>query len=197
MPGGLRRFAIVPILGAIMAFAAESAAQITFPLAVAPGGRTLVDAAGKPFLLHGEAAWSLIAQLRREDVEIYLADRRARGFNAILVSLIERKYASHAPNNAYGAAPFLVPGDFTTPNEAYFAHADWVLRRAAEEGFLVLLTPSYAGFEGGDAGWYREMVAAGAAGCGAMATTWAAGTGRSPTSCGSTAATTIPRTGRW
>ncbi|MBE0530355.1 MAG: DUF4038 domain-containing protein [Rhodospirillales bacterium] len=141
--------------------AADGAAQSPFPLVAAPDGRHLVDAAGRPFFIHGDAAWSLIAQLRREDVDFYFSDRRARGFNAILVSLIEHKYASHPPRNAYGTEPFLNPGDFLAPNEAYFAHADWVLRRAAEEGFLVLLTPAYAGFKGGDAGWYREMRAAG------------------------------------
>ena len=53
-------------------------------------------------------------------------------------------------------------GDFTTPNEAYFEHADWVLRRAGELGFVVLLTPAYLGYEGGGEGWYRDMAAAGA-----------------------------------
>jgi len=39
----------------------------------------------------------------------------------------------------------------------YFAHVDWILGRAAEHGFLVLLAPSYLGYEGGSEGWYREM----------------------------------------
>ncbi len=51
--------------------------------------------------------------------------------------------------------------DYASPNEAYFAHADWVVRRAAEKGFLVLLAPSYAGWDGGSQGWYRAMVANG------------------------------------
>ena len=64
-----------------------------FPLSVGPGERYLVDAAGRPFLIHGDTAWSLIAQLTREDVELYLDDRRARGFNTILVNLIESRFA--------------------------------------------------------------------------------------------------------
>ena len=39
----------------------------TFPLRIPAGKRHLEDAAGQPFLLHGDAAWSLIAQLTRED----------------------------------------------------------------------------------------------------------------------------------
>jgi hypothetical protein len=136
--------------------------------------------------MHGDTAWSLIADLTREDVDLYLGDRHARGFNTILVNLIETTFATNAPANAYGQLPFrgqpsepfaaiverLPPGpsgtsatplaiDYGAPDDAYFAHADWVLRRAAERGFLVLLTPSYLGWGGGGQGWYRAMAANG------------------------------------
>jgi hypothetical protein len=133
-------------------------ATVVFPLTLSPGKRYLEDAHGQPFLIHGDAAWSLIAELTREDVDRYLEDRHARGFNTLLVSMIEHRYAKNAPANAYGQAPFLTPGDFATPNEHYFAHADWVLRRAEERGFLVLLAPAYTGAAGGNEGWYQEMV---------------------------------------
>jgi hypothetical protein len=137
--------------------------KATFPLRIAAGQRHLEDAAGQPFLLHGDAAWSLIAQLTREDAQRYLDDRQARGFNAILVNIIEHRFAGHAPANAYGHQPFLTPGDFATPNETYFAHADWVVRQAADRGILVMLAPAYLGYGGGDDGWYRAMVANGPA----------------------------------
>jgi hypothetical protein len=133
-----------------------------FPLRTVSGQRHLVDAAGRPFLMQGDAAWSLMAQLSRENAERYLDDRRTCGFNTILVSLIEHKFATNAPRNFYGDAPFTSPGSFATPNEAYFAHVDWVLQRAAAKGFLVLLVPAYLGYGGGDEGWYSEMVANGA-----------------------------------
>ena len=141
---------------------AESTPPVpAFPLAVSPNDRYLQDARGRPLLVHGDAAWSLIAQLTREDAESYLRDRRARGFNTILVSLVEHLFSSNAPANIYGDSPFQRPGDFTTPNEAYFAHAEFVLRRTAEEGFLVLLAPAYVGAGGGPHGWYQEMLANG------------------------------------
>ena len=133
----------------------ETQAATVFPLSIRPGERYLVDAVGRPFLLHGDTAWSLIAQLTREDAELYLDDRRARGFNTLLVNLIESRFATNAPANAYGQPPFLQPGEYDAPNEAYFRHADWVLRRAAAKGFLVLLTPSYLGFDGGRRGLVR------------------------------------------
>jgi hypothetical protein len=135
---------------------------VVFPLSVAPSKSYLQDAAGRPFLVHGDSAWSMIAAATREKVEHYLADRRSRGFNTVLVSLIEHRFSQNPPANAYGENPFTVRGDFTTPNEAYFEHADWVLRRAGELGFVVLLTPAYLGYEGGGQGWYRDMAATGA-----------------------------------
>jgi hypothetical protein len=128
-----------------------------FPLRVEPNSRQLWGADGHPFLLVGDAAWSLIAELDRGGVDQYLADRRSRGFNTVLVSLIEHRFSSNAPNDAAGDPPFTTPGDFSTPNEAYFQHADWVLQRLADEGFAVLLVPDYAGWEGGDDGWWNEM----------------------------------------
>ncbi len=142
---------------------ASASTTAAFPLTVRPGKRYLEDAAGRPFLIHGDTAWSLIAQLTREDAETYLEDRRTRGFNTILVNLLEHRFAKNPPANAYGQPPFLAPGDFGAPNEVYFAHADWILRRAADKGFLVLLAPAYLGFRGGNDGWYKEMIANGPA----------------------------------
>jgi Protein of unknown function (DUF4038)/Putative collagen-binding domain of a collagenase len=140
--------------------AGEASPAATFPLRVAPGGRYLVDRGGRPFLLCGDAAWSLLAGLTNEQAAIYLDDRRRRGFNAILVSLIEHDFAAHAPRNAYGEPPFLAPGDFRGPNEEYFAHADAVLRMAEARGMAVLLTPDYLG-QDGKGGWYFETLRAG------------------------------------
>lgn len=128
-----------------------------FPLGVAADGATLVTGEGKPFLLHAEAAWSLIVRLNTADAMRYLADRKGRGVNAILVNLIEHKYADRAPRNAAGDAPFTTAGDFSRPNEAYFAHADQVIDLAASQGMVVMLTPSYLGYSGGDEGWFQEM----------------------------------------
>jgi hypothetical protein len=139
----------------------EQATAPSFPLHVDTSGRFLRDDADQPFLLHGDTAWSLIAQLSDEDVDRYLADRRERGFNTLLVSLIEHEFASNAPANIYGDPPFESDGDFSRPNEAYFDHAESVLRRAEEEGFLVLLTPAYIGYRDSGEGWYGEMEAAG------------------------------------
>lgn len=132
-----------------------------YPLHVESGRRYLVDASGRPFLMQGDAAWSILVQLTREDAVRYLDDRRARGFNTLLVNLLEHKFSNNPPNNVYGQGPFTVPGDFSTPNESYFAHVDYVLQQAASRGFLVVLVPSYTGYKDTDHGWYEEMKANG------------------------------------
>lgn len=131
--------------------------QGAFPLRISPNNRYFVDRQGTPFLIQGDTAWSLIAQLTLREAGVYLDRRRVQGFNAILVNLIEHKFSSKAPRNAAGAAPFLTPGDLSTPNEAYFAHADQVIALAAERGMAVFLAPAYLGWRGGDEGWFKEV----------------------------------------
>jgi hypothetical protein len=153
-PGGKSRAVVrVPV--------GTTVSSSRFPLRVAPGDRHLVDANGHPFLIQGDTAWSLIAELTRPEVEQYLNDRQARGFNTILVNLIEHRFARNPPRNAYGDGPFVTDRDFSTPNEQYFAYVDWVLKTAAQKGFLVLLVPAYLGTEGSAQGWYQEMIANG------------------------------------
>ena len=137
-------------------------ATTLYPLHLETGKRYLLDAQNRPFLIQGDSPWSLIVQLTREEVDTYLETRRQQGFNTVLVELIEHKFSDNPPNNAYNVAPFTRPGDFSTPNEAYFAHAEYVIAKAAEKGILVLLAPAYMGYEGGDEGWYAEMRANGA-----------------------------------
>jgi hypothetical protein len=135
------------------------------PLRVSANHRYLVDRSGAPFLLQGDAGWSLIANTTREEADLYLRDRRAKGFTAILVNLIEHKFAKNAPRNIYGEAPFAGQTDLGAPNEKYFEHADWVIRRAGENGLFVLLAPVYLGYTGLDEGFYDEVMANGPEKC--------------------------------
>ena len=72
----------------------------------------------------------VIVAMSDAEVEQYLRNRRDKGFNAVLVELIEHSFAKKPPLNEAGDAPSTTPGDFSTPNEKYFAHADWVIRKA-------------------------------------------------------------------
>jgi uncharacterized protein DUF4038/collagenase-like protein with putative collagen-binding domain len=146
---------------------ASASAQVkvlgVFPIRVEANKRHLIDAEGNPFLLQGDAAWDLITQLTQAEAELYLEDRRQKGFNAVIVRLIDHFFSPNHPNNAAGVSPFTTCDivthvcDFSTTNDAYFAHADWVINKAAEKGILVLLAPVYTGFDGLNEGWFQEM----------------------------------------
>ena len=146
--------ALVPLTGA-------GGPPPAFPIGVSADHRHLEDQAGRPFLVVGDTAWSLIAQLGDDDIARYLDDRAGRGFNAIIVNLIEHKFATSAPAARDGIAPFLAPGDFTRPNPAYFGRAHRVIEQAARRGISVWLCPSYLGWGGGDEGFFKEIAAAG------------------------------------
>ena len=104
------------------------------------GNRYLVDQNNQPFFWSGEAAWSLIAQLSKQDVGFYLDNRKEKGFTVIMVSLIEHKFCNNPPANFYGELPF-TDNLFVSPNEKYFAHADYVIKSAAQRNIVVLLAP--------------------------------------------------------
>lgn len=143
-----------------------------FPLSISPDRRRFVDADGQPFLVQGDAAWSIIANLTLEDAVRYLDDRRAKGFNTILVNLVEHLFSKDPPRDLAGHEPFTTPRDLGTPNDAYFDAAERVLEAAAERGFLVILTPAFLGYRlerpgvpPHQEGWYGEVVASGPDGC--------------------------------
>lgn len=155
-----------------------------YPLILSSNGRYVVDQAGRPFFINGEAAWSLISAVSKEDAELYLEDRQLKGFNLVVVTLVDRKFSPDPPRNFYGEAPFAVDGDFSTPREAYFAHADWVIDKAREKGIVVMLAPLIL-----DRGVVtRDGVARSTRArrrpFASMADTSAIGTGRSPISSG-------------
>lgn len=136
------------------------------PLVVSPDRHHVQDRDGRPFLLVGDAAWSILVALNREQVIRYLDDRASRGFNTIMVNLLEYYFAPDPPRNLNGEPPFTTPGDFSTPNPAYFDHAHWVLEQAAERNIMALLYPCYLGYrEAGwpgpvywNEGWYGEVI---------------------------------------
>jgi hypothetical protein len=159
--GLLNVLAILTGFSSIRAGAESAVSSVAFPLRVSESRRFLADNSGKPFLVTGDAAWSLISQLNETDIIKYLDDRQRRGFNTIIVNLIEHKFASKAPANIAGVSPFLKPGDFAHPNPAYFDYAHWAVAEAGRRGISVWLCPAYLGWGGGDEGFFREIKAAG------------------------------------
>lgn len=125
-----------------------------YPLSISPNGRYLQDVSGTPFLMNGDAPWVLISGVTYADANSYMLDRTSRGFNTLLIELVEHEFGPINANgdNPFGARPFV------DINEPYFAHADSVLERANELGLAVLLAPAYVGYACNSSGWCSEMV---------------------------------------
>jgi hypothetical protein len=144
-----------------------------YPLRIGMSRRHLVDQLDRPTFVQGDSAWSLITAVDLSEAEVYLSDRRDKGFNSLWVGLIEHLFSPDPPRNRNGDGPFLIPGDFATPSESYFAHADLVIHAAADRGLQVFLSPCYLGYPdpgypsyGGKAeGWYDEVLANGVSKC--------------------------------
>lgn len=138
------------------------------PLSRCGSGRYFTGADGKPFLLVGQASWALATRLKRDDVSFYLNDQAQRGYNTVVVKFIDSAWTDTFPRNAYGELPFsgkLAGGqaDWRTPNEAYWAHVDWVVEQCAARGMLVIASPIFLGYAPPQ-GQYEDMLANGLAG---------------------------------
>ena len=130
-----------------------------YPVKVGPTGRYLVDQNEVPFLITGESPQATIGNLSEADAELFFANRRAHGFNTVWINLLCASYTGCRADGSTldGVAPFtaLLNGsrsdpsapnyDLATPNDAYFARADRILRLAAQYGLLVILDPAETG----------------------------------------------------
>lgn len=110
-------------------------------LKISDNHRFITTADGKPYFWLADTAWELFHRLNREDAERYLRNRAAKGFTVVQAVALAEFDGLTAPN-AYGALP-LISQDPLQPNEAYFQHVDWIVRKANELGLTVGLLPTW------------------------------------------------------
>ncbi len=130
-----------------------------YPLKVSRSRRYLVDQRNAPFMIVGDSPQAMIGNLSLPDAAAFIANRRAAGFNSLLVDLLCASYTGCRGDGTTfdGIKPFTTPGDLSTPNPAYFARADAMIRLAAKAGIVVFLDPIETG------GWLGVMRANGVA----------------------------------
>jgi hypothetical protein len=104
-------------------------------------GRYLVTETGKPFFYLGDTAWELFHRLTREETELYLKDRAAKGFTVIQAVALAELDGLGTPN-AYGHIS-LHHNDPTQPNEEYFRHVDFAVNKAEELGLYIGMLPTW------------------------------------------------------
>jgi Protein of unknown function (DUF4038)/Putative collagen-binding domain of a collagenase len=120
----------------------EPIAQQRLPrLKVSANKRFLVTSDGRPFFWLGDTAWELFHRLDRENAERYLQHRSRNRFTVIQAVVLAEFDGLTVPN-PYGALP-LRNSDPTQPNDEYFTHVDWTVRRANALGMYVGLLPTW------------------------------------------------------
>jgi len=143
----MTRFIPAALLPAIVLVLIVGPSFAAGPLSVSADDRALIGPRGHSVFLQGATPWHILARLDRAESVDYLEARQAQGFNALLLSiLVNDDFSSGSFDNAFGDPPFDIPNDFSTPNEAYFAHVDWFLEQARQRGFHLLLAPAYIGW---------------------------------------------------
>lgn len=96
---------------------------------------------GTPFFYLGDTAWELFHRLDKNDTEKYLENRREKGFTVIQAVALAELDGLNIPNME-GEKP-LLNNNPDTPNENYFTHIDWVIRKAEEKGIFIGLLPTW------------------------------------------------------
>lgn len=124
-------------------------------LSISGAGRYLYRTkSGEPFFWQADTAWELFHRLNRTDIDYYLQDRASKGFNVVQAVVISELNGTTFPN-FYGETP-LHDADPQRPNEAYFAHVDWAVKRAAEYGILIALVPTWGRWV--NCGWHNGPI---------------------------------------
>ncbi len=120
---------------------------LVYPLKVSSNGRYLVDQNNVPFLMIGDAPQSLMVNATLGDVDLYLANRASYGFNVLWINLLCAEYTGGRSDASTldGLMPFTAAGDLSTPNEAYFARCDQIIRSAADHDITIILDPAETG----------------------------------------------------
>ena len=115
-----------------------------YPLKASANNRYLVDQNNTPFLMVGDSPQQLITNLSQKEAAAFMANRQKYGINALWINLLCISTDPSCNRDAKtfdGIVPFLVPGDVSTPNPAYFQRVDDMLSIAADHGMVVVLDP--------------------------------------------------------
>lgn len=110
-------------------------------LKVSDNGHYIQFEDNTPFFYLGDTAWELFHRLSKKDSEKYLENRRAKGYTVIQAVALAELNGLNTPN-AEGERP-LINNDPTKPNEKYFEHMDWVIKKAEEKGIFIGLLPTW------------------------------------------------------
>src|SRR5690606_2833099 len=125
----------------LLFFRVDAYSQSTAPLKISPDQRYIVHQNGQPFFWLGDTAWELFHRTNKEEADLYLQNRAAKGFTVIQAVALAELEGLNDPN-ALGEKP-LHDNDPARPNEAYFKHVDYIINKANKLGMYIGLLPTW------------------------------------------------------
>lgn len=121
--------------------------DLTPSIVVSDNNRFLETEKGDPFFWLGDTGWLLPSKLTREEAEIYLEDRRKKGFNVIQISVLHNLrnainvYGDTAVREGRIDRPVVTKGSsFQDPQQYdYWDHIDFLADAAARKGIYLAI----------------------------------------------------------
>jgi Protein of unknown function (DUF4038)/Putative collagen-binding domain of a collagenase len=108
-------------------------------LIISENRRLLTQQSGKPFIWLADTDWTIAHRLKWDDVEYLMQKRKSQGFTVLQIVALDPEQDKEMRNPAGDKA--LLNDNLSTPNEKYFQYLDFILDKAEEYGFYVLLLP--------------------------------------------------------
>ncbi|MEM6391372.1 MAG: DUF4038 domain-containing protein [Planctomycetota bacterium] len=122
------------------------------PLCMSPDGRSVTHHDGRAFLLVADTPWALPFRATPQTCRVYAADRRAKGFNAALLMVVQPDMRAEGPEDrkadgGFGRGFFDLPErELKRPNPEYFDRLDVLLDTLWDHGIVPVLQPVFQGF---------------------------------------------------
>lgn len=113
-------------------------------LMISKDHRMLEHSDGTGFFWMGDTAWQMSYKLNKEEVKLYLKNRKDKGFSVIQMSAVMK---GTFPLNREGNPPFNKES-ILYPNEQYWENIDFIIDAAEEKGVYIALLPAWFGVLG-------------------------------------------------
>ncbi len=110
-------------------------------LRVSDDDRYLVDAAGAPWLMAADTAWSIFSQLTAGEVDQYLEARQRLGFNTVAASLVDPTSGGVQETVNLAGDHLFKNNSIAEPNDAFFNNVDIVVGKAQARGMQLIVVP--------------------------------------------------------
>jgi hypothetical protein len=133
----MKKFLLLAALACYVA-ATGCATKPLQPIRVSANAHYFAKSDGTPFFWQADTAWGIFNHATPADVDAYLDDRKAKGFNVIQGVIALWDYTRHT--NCDGQLPF-VNRDLGQINEAYFTNVDSILDKVQAHGMYMAVLP--------------------------------------------------------